>query len=119
MVTESKNESFRCSENVCEWIRNNLQIDIHGTDTIPSVNIINKEQVLDFNDGTRCLLYKANIPSIKSIINEWSGPTFTIKGVKGGTLDNDIVILGQTLNDKYYYTALTRTRKNVYTTISI
>ena len=116
-ATESKNESFRCSENVCEWIRNNLQIDIHGTDIIASVNIINKEQVLDYNDGTRCLLYKANIPSIKSIINEWSGPTFTIQGVKGGTLDNDIVILGQTLNDKYYYTALTRTRKSVYTTI--
>lgn len=118
-ATESKNESFRCSENVCEWIRNNLQIDIHGTDTIASVNIINKEQVLDYNDGTRCLLYKANNPSIKSIINEWSGPTFTIQGVKGGTLDNDIVILGQTLNDKNYYTALTRTRKSVYTTISI
>lgn len=116
-ATESKNESFRCSENVCEWIRNNLQIDIHGTDTIASVNIINKEQVLDYNDGTRCLLYKANIESIRNIVNEWIGPTFTIQGVKGGTLDNDIVILGQTLNDKYYYTALTRTRKSVYTTI--
>lgn len=115
--TEIKNESFRCSENVCEWIRNNLGIEIHGTDTIASVNIINKEQILDYNDGTRCLLYKANIESIRNIVNEWIGPTFTIQGVKGRTLDNDIVILGQTLNVKYYYTALTRTRKSVYTTI--
>lgn len=116
--TESKKESFRCSENVCEWIRNNLQIDIYGTDTIASVNIINKEQVLEYNDGNRCLLYKANIPSIKNIINKWSGPAFTIQGIKGGTLNNDIIILGQTLNDKYYYTAMTRTRKSVYTTIN-
>lgn len=48
-------------QKMCECIINNLQIDIHKTDTIASVNIINKKQVLDYDGGTRCSLYKANV----------------------------------------------------------
>lgn len=116
--TEIKNVSYRSSENVCAWIRKNLKIDIYGTDVEAFVKVINKEQILDYNDGIRYLLYNANVKSMNKIIDEWKGPAFTIKSVKGSTIDEDIVIIGNSLNDKNYYTALTRTNKGVYTTIS-
>ena len=115
--TKKENRSLRCPEKVCEWIRINLHIEIYGTKVEAKVNLINTEEIKEYDDGIKCLLYNASTGSIKSIIDNWSGPTSTIKGAKGSTIKTDIVIIGKTLNKKNYYTALTRTTKNIYTTI--
>ena len=53
----------------------------------------------------------------KEIINNWSGRICTIQSAKGETINEDIVIVGKSLNKKMMYTAATRTRGKVFHTI--
>ena len=116
---ECKNISFRCPENNCTWIRNNLGIDIYGNDYISTVNIISIKNVLSFDDGNKVLLYFSNVNKIKEIIEKWKGKKMTIKKAKGLTIYNDIVIIGISLNTKNLYTAITRTTRNVFSTVKV
>lgn len=116
---ELKKTSHRCPDNNCKWIRDNLNIDIYGTNTESEFKIISYENVLDYDNEKRTLLYAANSGNNnKNIINNWKGPKETIKSAKGRTIDNDIIIIGNSINKKNYYTAITRTTKNVYSTIT-
>ena len=117
-ANEIKKESYRCPENNCNWIRNNLNIDIHGSNEFSEFKIIGYEEVLSYDDGNRTLLYTSSLGNNnKKIIKSWEGPKDTIKSAKGNTIDNDIIIIGNSMNSKNYYTAITRTTKNVYSTI--
>lgn len=116
---ELKKTSHRCPENNCEWIRNNLNIDIYGTDVDSEFKMISYEEVLNYDDGNHTLLYSTNSGNNnKNIISNWKGCKETIKSAKGSTVDKDIVIIGNSINKKNYYTAITRTTKNVYSTIT-
>lgn len=117
--TKTLNYSHRCPENNCRWIRENLQIEIYGEDR-PECNIfkINDDDVLKYDDGNTVLLYDSCRGEYKSIINGWKGKKLTIKSAKGKTIEDNIVIVGKSMNVKSYYTAITRTKKNVFTTIS-
>lgn len=115
---EFKNESYRCPDNNCKWIREKLKIDIYGNKDYSKFVIINYGEVNKYDNGRRFLLYQAKQgKDNKEIIDNWRGPKDTIKSAKGRTIDHDIVIIGKNLNDKNLYTAITRTRKNVYSTI--
>lgn len=116
-VNEFKNKSIRCPENNCKWIRDNLDIEIYGNDNISEFKLIKWEEISNYDNGERILLYIAKTNNVKEIIDLWSGPKSTIKSAKGSTLTNDIVIIGKSINKKNYYTAITRTTKNVYSTI--
>lgn len=115
---ETKNKSIRCPENNCKWIRENLDIEIYGNKNYSEFKIIRYEDVLIYDDGNRTLLYSANTGNNKEIIYSWSGPKNTIRSAKGSTIDNDIIIIGNSMNRKNYYTAITRTTKNVYSTVT-
>lgn len=115
---EIKDESYRCPENNCKWIRDNLDIKIYGNKDSSEFKIVKYEDVLNYDDGKRMLLYSANRGNNKEIIDSWTGPKNTIKSAKGSTIDNDIIIIGNSMNRKNYYTAITRTTKNVYSTIT-
>ena len=115
----TQNKSYRCPEANCEWIRNNLGIQIYGTDNNSKVEKIEIENIHKLDDGERTLLYSQKSGKIADIVNNWLGPKNTIRSAKGSTIENDIVIIGNTLNVKNYYTAITRTKKNVYTTIKL
>lgn len=117
--TKKLENSHRCPENNCKWIRENLHIDIYGEDR-PECNVfkINGEDVLEYDDGNTVLLYDSCRGEYKSIINEWKGKKLTIKSAKGKTIEDNIVIVGKSMNIKSYYTAITRTKRNVFTTIS-
>lgn len=110
---------YRCPENNCKWIRDELNIEIYGEDRSSSgVNRIKIEKTMQYDDGNRVLLYAARRgKDISSIIDSWKGNKMTIKSAKGRTLEHDIVIVGISLNYRLYYTAITRTKKSVYTTI--
>lgn len=118
-ATKIFNKSFRCPETNCQWIRNNLQINIYGNDFLSEFKEISLDEVLLYDDGKRILLYSAASGGIKTIINKWKGKKYTIKSAKGKTLTEDVVIVGKTMNKKVYYTAITRTTCNVFTTIKI
>ena len=116
---KTENKSFRCPDNNCKWIRENLNIDIIGLDKPGSFNRIKMNNSLDFDNGERFLLYP-NINGINGIIvRKWKGKKGTIKGAKGSTIDKDIVIIGKKINKKSLYTAITRTTKNCYLTADI
>ena len=115
----SQNKSHRCPENNCEWIRNNLGIKIYGTNNNSKFERIEIMDTHKFDDGERTLLYSQKSGKIKDIVDNWKGPKDTIRSAKGSTIENDIVIIGNILNTKNYYTAITRTKKNVYTTIKL
>ncbi len=118
-ANEMKIESHRCPENNCKWIRENLDVRINGNKNFSEFRIITYEDVLNYDDGKQVLLYVAYRGNDnKKIIDSWKGPKNTIKSAKGSTIDNNIVIIGSSLNKKNYYTAITRTTKNVYSTIS-
>ncbi|MDO4871699.1 MAG: UvrD-helicase domain-containing protein [Candidatus Saccharibacteria bacterium] len=118
-ATNSKTLSRRCGDGVCGWIRDNLGISITGHDRESSYNKIKYTQVLDFDDGKRFLLYKsANGKNIKSILSVWNGPKSTIQGTKGSTIEEDVIIIGDSMSRRFLYTAVTRTRKSVYSTIT-
>ena len=113
-----ENNTFRCSENICKWIRDNLHIEIFGVEKEGEYIRINNSNVLQYDDGNRVLLYHSNAGSNREIINNWRGTKQTIKKAKGSTIENDIVIIGGSLSVKNLYTAITRTTKNCYSTIS-
>lgn len=116
--TDTKNESFRCTENNCKWIRDNLNIDIYGNSNISEFKEIPFDEAIKYDDGIKTLLYSVNSGKNKVIIDNWKGPKDTIKSAKGSTIYNDIVIIGSTIGRKNYYTAITRTTKSVYSTIT-
>lgn len=109
--------SYRCPETNCEWIRNNLKIKIYGNSNLSSFNIIGYSELEKYNDGEKFLLYCSKTKQNKMIIENWNGPKDTIKSAKGSTIDKDIVIIGKKLNCQNLYTAITRTTKNVCSTI--
>lgn len=115
---EIKNKSFRCPEENCKWIRENLDIDICSDIPGGGYFSITFSDAMSYDDGRRTLLYNAKHgKAITEIVNGWTGPKNTIKGAKGETIDSDIVIIGKELNDKSLYTAITRTRRCVFSTI--
>lgn len=117
-ATKSELKSYRCGEGLCRWIRGNLKIDINGVEKETSYTTISFNQLDDLNDGERVLLYKAKKGSaIKDALSRWRGPSRTIQNAKGATIDQDVVIIGKTMNKRFLYTAITRTRGNVYSTI--
>ena len=116
--TDTKQESFRCPENNCKWIRENLNIDIYGNSNISEFKTITFDEVTNYDDGNKTLLYSASSGKNKNIVDNWKGPKDTIKSAKGSTIYNDVVIIGSTINRKNYYTAITRTTGNVYSTIT-
>ena len=115
---ETNTITHRCTEKVCEWIRNNLKIEIYGNSNEGEYKLIKHSEVLKYDDGKRVLLYSANIGKNKEIIENWKGKKETIKKVKGSTIENDVVIIGMSLNKKNLYTAITRTKKNAYSSVS-
>lgn len=112
-----KNESYRCPEDNCKWIRENLDIDIKGNNDKGGVTQIAYEEVLKLDDGKRTLLYSVKSGKNIDIVQKWKGRKKTIKTAKGSTIYDDIVIIGNELSKKNMYTAITRTKKNVYTTV--
>ena len=116
--TDTKQESFRCPENNCKWIRENLNIDIYGNSNISEFKTITFDEVTNYDDGNKTLLYSASSGKNKNIVDNWKGPKDTIKSAKGSTIYNDVVIIGSTINRKNYYTAITITTGNVYSTIT-
>lgn len=117
-ANEYKNQTFRCSDKICAWIRNNLNINILGNSSSGEYKEIKISDVLQYDNGKRVLLYSSNTGSNKEILNKWQGDKQTIKKAKGSTIEQDVVIIGKSLNVKNLYTAITRTTKNVYSTIS-
>lgn len=115
--TEIRNESYRCPENNCKWIRDNLGIEIYGNSDISVINQIDYCDILKYDDGIRTLLYSQKSGKNIDIINNWKGNKLTIRSAKGSTIECDIVIIGDKLNYKNLYTAITRSKKNVYTTV--
>ena len=114
-LTEKK--TYRCSENICKWIRDNLEIEIFGTENEGEYIKIENADVLKYDDGKRELLYYSNAGSNKEIIKNLKGKKQTIKSAKGSTIRNDIIIIGEKLGRKNLYTAITRTTKSCYSTI--
>ena len=117
IANDIKNKTFRCSETICKWIRENINIEIFGEVKDGKYEKINHKNVLNYNDGKRVLLYYSNIGKNREIIKEWKGKKSTIKKAKGSTIEEDIVIIGKSMDVKNLYTAITRTKKNVYSTI--
>lgn len=117
-ANEYKNQTFRCSDKICAWIRTNLDINICGNSSNSEYKEIKSTDVMQYDDGKRVLLYSSNTGYNKEILNKWQGSKQTIKKSKGNTIENDVVIIGKSLNIKNLYTAITRTTKNVYSTIS-
>lgn len=115
--TDTKNISFRCPDGVCEWIRGSLGVDIYGTNGDGIYRNVNMNDVSSLDDGARKLLYNSRSGSTVGVIDTWTGPKGTIKSVKGETIYEDVVIVGGQLNHYNLYTAVTRTTKNVYSTV--
>ena len=113
-----ENKTHRCSENICKWIRDSLEIEIFGTENKGEYININNSEVMQYDDGKRVLLYHSNTGPNREIINNWKGDKQTIKKAKGSTIEKDIVIIGESLSIKNLYTAITRTTRNCYSTIS-
>lgn len=113
------NKTFRCPEKNCKWIRENLSIEIYGVDKESIIKQILYCDVANYDDGNTLLLYPANSGENKNIINKWNGPKMTIKSSKGLTINDNIIIIGKTINKNNAYTAITRTTKNVYFTFKV
>lgn len=116
-ATKTKNISFRCPEENCEWIRSNLAIDIHGNDNPGGYTKINFSEILNLDNGKRTLLYSKRTKKTSELVNNWSGDKYTIKKAKGDTIKNDVVIIGESLSKRNLYTAITRTTQVAYSTI--
>ena len=120
---EEKNQSYRCSEGVCKWIRKFVGVEIYGkgngekgSDGI--VYKVTADKVKDLDDSTRTLLYVKRTSRYVEYIDNWSGEVYTIKKAKGLTIKQDIVILANDLKTNNLYTAMKRTTNNVYTTVT-
>ncbi|MBP5444814.1 MAG: UvrD-helicase domain-containing protein [Acholeplasmatales bacterium] len=118
-ATKTKNYSFRCPEDNCRWIREILKVNIFGNNNSGGVTKVSVDDVLEYDNGKRTLLYQLKTDSTKNIIDNWSGDKYTIKTAKGMTIDQDIVIIGKTLNLNNMYTAVTRTVGKVYLTAEL
>ncbi len=116
---EYKSHSYRCPEENCRWIRENLQIEIYGTNNGGGIYKIDFNEAHNYDDKNRVLLYYSSTKATMTIIDAWTGPKYTIKKAKGMTIDQDIVIIGKELNLKNFYTAITRTRKKCFTTATL
>ena len=116
-ANENNTKTYRCTEKVCEWIRRNLEIEIYGNSNEGEYKVIDFSKILSLDDGKRVLLYSANTGKNKEIIQNWKGRKETIKKVKGSTIEEDVVIIGESLNKKNLYTAITRTKKNAYSSV--
>lgn len=116
-ANETKNISHRCPENNCKWIRERLEIDIYGNADDSEFKTIDYMEVNKYDDGKRVLLYPSKVGRNKEIVENWKGPKNTIRTAKGSTIEEDVVIIGNKLNNKNLYTAITRTKKNVYSTV--
>lgn len=114
---EEKNQSYRCPEGVCEWIRRVVGVDIHGKNSDGIVRKVTVETIKDLDNGRRVLLYYTK-RSNNEYIDNWSGEVYTIKKAKGLTIKQDIVILANDLKTNNLYTAMTRTTSNVYMTVT-
>lgn len=114
---EEKNQSYRCPEGVCEWIRQVVGVDIHGKDSDGIVCKVTVETIKDLDNG-RCVLLYYTKRSNNEYIDNWSGEVYTIKKAKGLTIKQDIVILANDLKTNNLYTAMTRTTSNVYMTVT-
>lgn len=115
---EEKNQSYRCPEGVCEWIRQVVGVDIHGKDSDGIVRKVTADTVKDLDNSTRTLLYAKRTSGYAEYIDNWSGEIYTIKKAKGLTIKQDIVILANDLKTNNLYTAMTRTTSNVYMTVT-
>lgn len=118
LATKTEAISFRCPEKNCEWIRGNLGIDIYGNDNLGGYKKIKFSEIIPLDDGKRVLLYSQKTNKTAEIIEKWTGDKYTIKKAKGSTINNDVVIMGMSLNKKNLYTAVTRTTRFVYSTIN-
>ncbi|MBQ8985572.1 UvrD-helicase domain-containing protein [Candidatus Saccharibacteria bacterium] len=118
-ATRVETTSKRCPEPICKWIRDELGIEIYGRrDLSGQYHKIPSSRVLEYNDGLRYLLFHAKQgKTITAIIDQWKGPINTIKTAKGSTINQDIVIIGNSMSKKSLYAAITRTNKNAYSTI--
>ena len=116
LTERRQNVSYRCPDANCKWIRDNLKIDIRGNNSYGGYYEVNKEDVLKYDDGNRHLLY-VSMSKKDTVIGQWKGKKTTIKSAKGSTIQDDIVIYGNTLNKKNMYTAITRTTKKVFSTV--
>ncbi len=114
---EEKNQSYRCPEGVCKWIRQVVGIDIYGKDSDGIVCKVAVGTIKDLDNGRRVLLYYKK-RSNNEYIDNWSGEVYTIKKAKGLTIKQDIVILANDLKTNNLYTAMTRTTSNVYMTVT-
>lgn len=119
IADETKTRSYRCPEGVCKWVRERLNIQIFGNEGSGKVFEISNDELYKLDDHKRVLLYMAANGNLKDIMNEWKGPKLTIKKAKGQTINEDIVIIGKTMNKKNMYTAITRTTKCVYITAKL
>lgn len=118
--TMVQNKSKRSPEPICSWIRDNLGIEIYGDNQLTgSYHQIDISAIQKYDDGNRYLLYNAQNGKVKKIVASWKGPKSTIKTAKGMTIEQDIVIVGKQLSKKNLYTALTRTKQDVYSTVLI
>lgn len=116
-ANQIRNKTYRCTEKICEWIRENLGIEIYGTNNDGEYIQISNSDVMKYDDGKCVLLYNSNAGKNKNVVENWKGKKLTIKKAKGSTVTNDIVIIGESLNKKNLYTAITRTTQNCYSTI--
>ena len=110
---EYKEHSYRCPEKNCEWIRSHLSIAIFGENKEGNVISFKRNDILQLNDGKRCLIY-SNKRNLEDVLNNWSGPKNTIKSIKGKTVIEDVVIIGKSMGVDELYTAITRTTKNAF-----
>lgn len=114
---EEKNQSYRCPEGICKWIRQVVGVDIYGKDSDGIVCKVTVDAIKDLDNGKRTLLYYAKRNN-NEYIDNWSGEIYTIKKAKGLTIDQDIVILANDLKTNNLYTAMTRTTSNIYMTVT-
>ena len=118
--TKVQSKSKRSPEPICSWIRDNLGIEIYGNNQlVGKYHQIKIDTAQKYDDGKRHLLYNARNGKVKKIVDSWKGPKSTIKTAKGMTIEQDIVIVGKQLSRKNLYTALTRTKQDAYSTVSL
>ncbi len=115
---EEKCQTYRCSEGICEWVRGSLGIEIYGKDEVGDCYKVDISEVSSYDNGKRTLLFSSNNKFSEDIIKAWSGPLQTIRSAKGITIYDDVVIIGKSMNFKSLYTAVTRTTRSAYHTVS-
>ena len=118
-ATKYKEYSFRCPEENCKWIRENIGINIFGNNNRGGVFIEELCNIEKLDDYNKTLLYTSLNETIKKIVDNRKGPKITIKKAKGQTINQDVVIIGKTMSSKNLYTAITRTTKIAYITVKL